>query len=115
VCLTKEWKKEKRNCKTPAQQFSLNFVPFEGDEEDSEWKEGRGNFLLLSFSRLKIEVTYFKKCLNCSTEHEDHLNPRSVCLKSLMMNPSSHGHRVAPGPPKYEGGGLPSWTHPRLL
>ena len=46
------------------------------------------------------EVTYFKKCLNCSTEHEDHLKPRSVCLKSLMMKPSSQGQRVAPGPPR---------------
>ena len=44
----------------------------------------------------------------------DHLNPLEVCLKSLIMNPSSHRHFLAPGPPRYEGGGEPSWTAPSL-
>ena len=41
-------------------------------------------------------------------EHELHLKPRSVCLRSDIIKPSSHGQRVAPGPPKYDGGGDPS-------
>jgi hypothetical protein len=46
------------------------------------------------------QMTHFKKCLNCSTLHWDHLKPRSVCLRSDMMKPSSHGQCVAPGPPR---------------
>lgn len=61
-----------------------------------------------------IKITYLRKWWNCFMVQCDHLNPLEVCLKSLIMNPSSHRHFLAPGPPRYEGGGEPSWTAPSL-
>ena len=59
-------------------------------------------------------TTHFKKWWNCLTVQCDHLNPLEVWRRSLMMKPSSQRHLRAPGPPRYDGGGEPSCTAPRL-
>lgn len=56
--------------------------------------------LLLIRYYFKIKCSYLRKCLNCSTLQDDQRNPLSVCLRSLIIKPSSQGHLVAPGPPK---------------
>lgn len=62
----------------------------------------------------RVDYNYFKKWWKLWTLHGDHLKPRSVCRRSDMIYPSSQRHFSAPGPPRYEGGGDPSWTAPNL-
>lgn len=46
------------------------------------------------------KINYLRKWWKLWTLHADHLKPRSVCLRSDIMYPSSHLHFSAPGPPR---------------
>lgn len=62
-------------------------------------KEEIKGLIYIHFSTI-INKFYFRKWWKLWTLHADHLKPRSVCLKSDIIYPSSHLHFSAPGPPK---------------
>lgn len=52
------------------------------------------------FALAKKNGAHFRKWWKLCTLHGDHLKPRSVCLKSDIIYPSSQRHFSAPGPPR---------------